>query len=52
MILFTLTHSKKEESQTKVEVGQKKWSQIAKEVVAYTVMKLRLVTRRTITEKL
>ena len=50
MISFTLTHSKREESQTKVEVEQKKWSQTAQEVVVYIVMKLRQVSRRTITE--
>ena len=47
------THTfKKRISQTKVEVEQKKRSQTALEVVVYTVMKLRQVTRRTITEKL
>ena len=51
MILFTRTHSIREESRTIVEAGQKRRSQAAKEVVAYIVMKLTLVTRKTITEK-
>ena len=52
MFLFMLTHSKREESQTKVEVDQKKPSQTAQEVVVYSFMKLRQVTRKMITEKL